>query len=72
MTDRTKRNLEIASLAIFSIVFGAGAGWGTTQARLGSVAASLDSLSVKVSRIDGRVSEIYCATLPVDKQPGCR
>lgn len=72
MTDRTRRNLEIASLAIFSIVFGAGAGWGSTQVRVSTIEGNISDIRSDVKEIKGRVAEMYCAQVPLSQRAGCR
>lgn len=72
MTDRTRRNLEIASLGIFSIIFGAGAGYGSVQAKLASTEARFTDIDTHLTAIDHRLQDIYCATVPTEKRAGCR
>lgn len=62
MSQTTKQRLEIALLAL---LFGAGAGWGAFQWQL----AYLDT---RLSRIEARLTDVYCATVPESSRAGCR
>jgi hypothetical protein len=64
-SDRTRIRVEVAGFALIAAVFGGGGGWATL--RIG-----LTTVSEKVDRIDQRVAEMYCASLPPEKRPGCR
>lgn len=69
MTDKTKARIEIAAIAI---VFGAGSGWGAFQVKFSNFQAQLSAFSTQLTRIDARIAEMYCASVPVDKRAGCR
>lgn len=65
MTPRQQNVLNWISLAALATIFGAGAAWGVTNARLAS-------LEQRIERIDTRVSAIYCQQVPVTIKDGCR
>lgn len=69
MTDKARIRIEVACLAV---VFGGGAGWGAFQAKFNSFEVAQSEQTQKIDRIDQRVAEMYCATLPPEKRPGCR
>lgn len=62
MTTGNRQRLEVA---VLSLLFGAGAGWGAFEIRLAQ-------LSVKVDRIDERVTAMYCSTIPEPQRAACR
>lgn len=62
MTDKGRQRLEIAVLAL---VFGMGGGWAAFQMRLGL-------LEERLTRIESRVTAIYCAQVPAHVRDACR
>jgi len=65
MTPRQQSVMNWIGLIGVATIFGAGTAWGVTTIRL-------MSLEEKVQRIDSRVGEMYCASIPPAQRGGCR
>ncbi len=65
MTDRGKKGLQIAGVTLLPLVIGAATAWATTQYRVGD-------LEKRFGLMEQRISDIYCATVPVNVRQGCR
>lgn len=79
MTDRFRLRIEASAIAL---IFGAGSGYATYQARLSALEAKIDTkfeqlqselkpLKDQVGHIDRRVSSMYCAQVPPANRAGC-
>jgi hypothetical protein len=62
MTDKARQRLEVG---IIALLFGAGAGWGAFQFQLGD-------LNRRLTRIEDRVTAIYCASVAESQRAACR
>jgi hypothetical protein len=58
-------NRQRIEVALLALLFGAGAGWGAFQWQLGN----LDS---RLTRIEERVTAIYCAQVTPNIREACR
>lgn len=58
------------------LVFGAGAGWATTNAKVATTVEAIADFKHQVNdrldKLEQRQTDIYCATVPVSKRIGCR
>lgn len=72
MTHRTKQIGKLSLVTILPLVFGAGAGWATTNAKVGSLQDQIVEIRTDQKEIKERVGEIFCATVPPEKRLGCR